>query len=110
MKKILLLPFLVFVIIAFINLIFGLALGFITWIILAILVALIFFPIAMNTADKEVPIIQLFTSLIFIYIFFSIAAFLDFKNLLGYPTDQALVFGFLSGFAIIAIIMMLKGK
>ena len=110
MKKILLLPFLVFLIIAFINLTFGLAFGFITWIVLAILVALISFPIAMNTVDKEVPIMQIFTSLVLVYIFFSIAAYLDFKNLLGYPNDQALLFGFLSGFAIVAVVMMLKGK
>jgi len=109
-KKILILPFLAFLVIAFINLVFGLAFGFVTWIVLGVLIALVSFPIILGTKDTEVPIMQIFTSLFVVYLFFSIAAYMDFKTLLGYPSDQALVYGFLSGFLLIAAVMILKGK
>lgn len=110
MKKILLLPFFAFLAIAFINLIFGLAFGFITWVILGILIILVSLPVILETKNTEVPIIQIFTSLFIVYLFFSIAAYIDFKTLFGYPSDQALVYGFLSGFVLIAAVMILKGK
>ena len=110
MKRILLLPFLAFLIVAFINLAFGFVFGFVMWIVLALLSTLIFFPISLEAKDQDVPVLQIFAPLFFVYVLFSIAAYLDFKNLLGYPAGEALVFGFLSGLGVIAVIMILKGN
>jgi hypothetical protein len=104
------LPSIVVFLISIINLTYGNYFYFSLWLMATILTALIFFPIAFNANDRDVPVFQVFASLLIIPIFFSIYAIMDLNQIGIFTQGEVLLYGVLAGVGIIVLIMTLKGK
>ncbi|MFO7807021.1 MAG: hypothetical protein R6V40_01190 [Candidatus Moraniibacteriota bacterium] len=110
MRKFFILPPIVIFLVSAINLIYGNYFYFSLWLMTAILVSLMSFPIAFNANDKDVPVFQVFAALIIIPIFFSIYAIMDLKQLEALNQVEVLLFGVLTGIGLLVLVMTLKGK
>jgi len=91
------------------NLMFNRVFEFFLWFMTTILLALIFFPLAFKTNEKDVPIFQTFAPVLLIPIFFSIFAIMDFMQFEFLSTAQATVYGVTAGVLTIMVLMLVIG-
>jgi len=107
-KTFLILPA-VTLVISIINLIASDVFGFLLWLSLTVLVALIFLPLAFKTDDKDVPVYQVFAPAILIPIFFSIFAIMDFVRLDFLTEPQTIIYGIFAGLAVLGGLFLVIG-
>jgi hypothetical protein len=109
MQKILPLPIIACLFISAANFFLGQFFDGFLWIAVAFLLSLTLFPIIFNLDDKTVPILQIFSALFFLIIYFFLAAFLDFKEA-GFLTEKAFLYGLSAGIGATAFLMLFRNK
>ncbi|HHX58284.1 MAG TPA: hypothetical protein GX706_00740 [Candidatus Moranbacteria bacterium] len=83
---------------------------FFLWLFVTVALALALIPvIKKDTDDRVVPVIQIFVLLFFFPIIMMIIAYFDFERLALGP-GATLFYSILSGFGVLALIMILKGE
>lgn len=108
-KKIIIAPIIVCLFVAIANIAFGQIFDSILWLIATFIFSVTLLPIIMNMKDQTAPIFQLFSTLIFLCVFFTIAAFLDFRQA-EFPFERSLLYGLGMGLGTIAILILIKRK
>lgn len=110
LRKILILPILVFGAVAFLNLILGNFFNFSLWSFLTVILIFSIFPLLFKHNEKTLPIYYIFGSMFLFSIFASIVAFLDFQQSGASSVAESTIFAILIGPTIVAGIMLLKGQ
>lgn len=95
--------------ISLINLIHWQIFQFLLWLMLTILIALIAFPIAFKTEDKDVPVYQVFAPVLLIPVFFSFFAIMDFSRIDFLTPPQVLIYGIVTGILTLGGLFLIIG-
>ena len=79
------------------------------WLLATILIALIFFPLAFKTNEKDVPIYQVFAPILLIPVFFSFFAIMDFRQIEVLTNPQTIIYGVFTGILTLVTAMLIIG-
>lgn len=109
MRNSLYLPSAISFIIAIINLFSDNPLGAALWFLASAIFLVVFVPIIIDVDEKAVPTFQIFAILFLFLIFFFIISTIDIAKF-NLGLGKSILLGFLSSLAMIAIVMVLKGK
>ena len=102
-----LLPIILFVLIAFIELLVNGMFAFALWGFTAFLVINVCWPIVVKANEKHLPIYQIFSILIAFALTAIVISFFDISNYL--PLDKAIIISVFAGLGITGLVMFLGG-
>lgn len=109
LKKIVILPILLFAFLAISSLIEGALFFFFLWLFISLFLLISLYPLVVEMKETTAPVFHIFASMILFPLFLSTTAFFDFKQA-GFPLSQSVLYGVAIGAILTAFMMLVKGK